>query len=259
MKKIFVRQQDGRYSASIDITIEEWKKCLCNEFVFNKTSRKMIMDWYEQPFHQATSKQVMEFNNISGKTPYNGIVVGLGKRIVKFLNRFEVIDSSEKGNSYWIIPFEGWWKKGNNHEFVWKIREQLIIALEDLGLVTPNDEKFPQQEEGFEIVPSMEGKKVSYYTNKYERNLRNREAAIRLHGCICSICGFDFEKTYGPLGNGFIEVHHIHPLSQNQQEKKINPQTDLICVCSNCHRMLHRRRNEFLMPEDLKKIVTTQK
>jgi predicted HNH restriction endonuclease len=69
------------------------------------------------------------------------------------------------------------------------------------------------------------------------------------------ICGFDFEKKYGELGKGYIEVHHIKPLSDLNEEVVVNPVTDLICVCSNCHRMLHRFRNYMVSVEELRQIV----
>ena len=54
------------------------------------------------------------------------------------------------------------------------------------------------------------------------------------------ICGFDFASTYGVLGERFIEVHHIVPLAQAGASK--TKLTDLVLVCSNCHRMLHRTK-----------------
>lgn len=104
-----------------------------------------------------------------------------------------------------------------------------------------------------------EGKKKVYYTTKYERSSKNREAAIRIHGTKCMICGFDFELTYGELGKGYIEVHHIKPLSELEAEVVIVPETDLICVCSNCHRMLHRFKKYMVSLEELKQIVEDNK
>ena len=70
------------------------------------------------------------------------------------------------------------------------------------------------------------------------------------------VCGFDFEFIYGEIGLSFIEVHHIKPLSSLDEETTINPQTDLVCLCSNCHRMIHRRRGEVLSIEQLKDIIS---
>ena len=106
-----------------------------------------------------------------------------------------------------------------------------------------------------ETVGTTEGKRAVYYTTKYERSSKNRDAAIRIHGTKCMICGFDFEQKYGELGKGYIEVHHIKPLATLEQEVVVNPETDLICVCANCHRMLHRFKNYIVPVEELKCIV----
>ncbi|MFD2168483.1 HNH endonuclease [Tumebacillus lipolyticus] len=60
----------------------------------------------------------------------------------------------------------------------------------------------------------------------------------RLH---CEVCGFDFVKVYGELGEGYIECHHTLPISEYEEDQKTKVE-DLSLVCSNCHRMLHRRR-----------------
>ena len=110
-----------------------------------------------------------------------------------------------------------------------------------------------------ETAGTTEGKRTVYYTTKYERSSKNREAAIRIHGTKCMICGFDFGQKYGELGKGYIEVHHIKPLATLEQEVVINPETDLICVCANCHRMLHRFKNYIVTVEELKYIVDDNK
>ena len=110
-------------------------------------------------------------------------------------------------------------------------------------------------QESAEPESHTEGKKKQYYTTRYERDSRNRKEAIRIHGTKCMICGFDYEKVYGELGKGYIEVHHIKPLASQEEEVAVNPETDLICVCANCHRMLHRYRNYIISVEELRSIV----
>ncbi len=105
---------------------------------------------------------------------------------------------------------------------------------------------------------AAEGTARKILTTRYERNPQNR-AAIESHGPSCQICGFDFEEAYGPLGQGFIEVHHKTPLHFLDEEVKINPIEDLTCVCSNCHRMLHRKKYTPLDAEDLRNIVKAQR
>ena len=55
----------------------------------------------------------------------------------------------------------------------------------------------------------------------------------------CEICGTSFKEKYGEIGDGFIEAHHIYPISELTEETHIN---DLILVCSNCHKIIHRKR-----------------
>lgn len=106
---------------------------------------------------------------------------------------------------------------------------------------------------------AAEGRQITYYSTKYERSSQNRDAAIRIHGTKCMICGFDFKERYGELGENYIEVHHLKPLSSQNSEVIINPETDLICVCANCHRMLHRFKNYMVSVEELKQIVKDNK
>jgi 5-methylcytosine-specific restriction protein A len=64
----------------------------------------------------------------------------------------------------------------------------------------------------------------------------------------CEACDFVFQNFYGILGKGFIECHHRTPLSQFKVEKKTTLD-DLALVCSNCHRMLHKRIDSLTIPE----------
>lgn len=57
----------------------------------------------------------------------------------------------------------------------------------------------------------------------------------------CSACGTDFEAMYGDRGRGFIEVHHTKALSTLRPGERTKL-SDLVLVCSNCHRMIHRQR-----------------
>lgn len=104
-----------------------------------------------------------------------------------------------------------------------------------------------------------EGKVKYVYGKQYERNPRNRIEAIKYHGTKCIVCGFDFEKTYGDRGKGYIEIHHIKPLSSVGEESNINPKTDLVPICSNCHRMIHRKKDNVLSIDDLKQIIKDSK
>ena len=86
-----------------------------------------------------------------------------------------------------------------------------------------------------------------------ERNPKLRQKALDIHGLHCQVCGFDFEATYGTWGKGFAEVHHVIPLHSYKGDKTVtNPKNDLAVVCSNCHKMIHRKRNITLSLDELR-------
>jgi hypothetical protein len=100
----------------------------------------------------------------------------------------------------------------------------------------------------------IEGRKLKVIVNKFERDPALRSACLLHYGPICQVCGFDFEKFYGDLGKGYCHVHHIVPLSKIREEIEVNPITDLIPLCANCHSMIHRK-SEVIHPNDLRKII----
>ena len=70
---------------------------------------------------------------------------------------------------------------------------------------------------------------------------------------FCQVCGFDFEKVYGEIGIDYIEGHHIIPVSEINNTYRTTPK-DIVLVCANCHKMLHRRR-PWLNVEQLRQLV----
>lgn len=109
---------------------------------------------------------------------------------------------------------------------------------------------------GEDYESRTEGGRKVYVSQKYERDARLKKAAIRIHGTSCQVCGFNFGLMYGEWGEGFIEVHHLHPLGDNETAERItDPVKDLIVVCANCHRMIHRKKDITLTLEELKQKI----
>ena len=113
-----------------------------------------------------------------------------------------------------------------------------------------------EQEKADSYCIEKEGGKKVYYVTRYERKPKLRKKAIEIHGTKCMACGFDFESFYGEQGKNYIEVHHVVPLSTVDEQVEVNPEKDMIVVCSNCHRMIHRRRNAVLTLDELKSMIT---
>ncbi len=92
-----------------------------------------------------------------------------------------------------------------------------------------------------------------------ERSRELRAAKIEAfrseHGCVfCEICHFDFERTYGALGAGLIEVHHTTAIA-DYQDGRVTELSDLILVCSNCHYVIHRDRHYERNYRQLREVV----
>ncbi|MFT4804051.1 MAG: 5-methylcytosine-specific restriction protein A [Psychroserpens sp.] len=100
-------------------------------------------------------------------------------------------------------------------------------------------ESFEVEEATYEILP--EGELIQVMLNKYERDPRNRDAAIAIHGLACKACGVELTDIYGELAQEFIEIHHCKPLSELGGEYLVDPSNDLVPLCPNCHSMIHRR------------------
>lgn len=106
---------------------------------------------------------------------------------------------------------------------------------------------------------SEEGSKKGCLTSYYERDPKLRAKAINIHGTKCKACGFDFEKVYGIHGKDYIEVHHLKPLYTLGKIMNINAKLDMTVLCSNCHRMVHRKKDAPLTLEDLKSKLIQRK
>lgn len=96
-----------------------------------------------------------------------------------------------------------------------------------------------------------EGGEKVYVSLRRERDPKLREDALAIHGLDCMACGFNFGRAYGALGEGFIEVHHVVPIAE-AGKTITDPATDLVVLCSNCHRMVHRKRSVCLSLDELK-------
>ena len=106
------------------------------------------------------------------------------------------------------------------------------------------------------VSNGQEAKKYRWH-RRAERNQKLSADAKKFHGSTCKVCGFNFEERYGERGKGYIEAHHIVPFAELLKEPEpvtLDPKTDFVVVCANCHRMLHRTKPAIL-PGDLKDLL----
>jgi len=101
-----------------------------------------------------------------------------------------------------------------------------------------------------------EGASRMVQVNRFERSRDARKACIALHGTACQVCGMDFKMLYGRIGADYIQVHHVVPISQIGADYQVDPTTDLVPLCANCHVMAHRRKPNPYTVAELKKRLT---
>jgi 5-methylcytosine-specific restriction protein A len=111
---------------------------------------------------------------------------------------------------------------------------------------------YPDESPTGQTFPEGTGKRVE--VNRYERDTRARKISLAHWGHRCRVCDVDFGERYGPLGQGFIHVHHLLDLSLVKPGYQVDPINDLRPVCPNCHAMLHQRRPA-LSIDELKQLL----
>jgi len=176
-------------------------------------------------------------------------------------NEFKIIDSISGvvypvhlEESYRIPGLSGFLK--SHPEITRDTKLRITIKEQDeIYEISISDELDQAVRQDLDVETYIEGGSFPILLNRSERNPELRTAAIRIHGATCMACGFNFESKYGKHGKNFIEVHHINPVSHNSRRKPVNPKTEMLVVCSNCHRMIHRNKQITLSLDDLKKLM----
>ncbi|BCE01274.1 HNH endonuclease [Marinicellulosiphila megalodicopiae] len=104
------------------------------------------------------------------------------------------------------------------------------------------DEDTPAYRDGF--PEGLLKEKLHKYKERNTELIREvkREALDKYKKLECECCNFNFSDTYGDLGAEYIEAHHLKPISSLKDEGDLTNKADIALVCSNCHRMLHRKR-----------------
>ena len=139
---------------------------------------------------------------------------------------------------------------------------EVAQALQDQGF--SEDERKDAYEQDYGDILVEEGR-VSYRNQRIRQRSRlltemARKKFLDNHGKLrCAGCGFDFEEQYDGRGKGYIEIHHLKPIHEHdiEGEKQIAEKAleKLVPLCSNCHRMVHRERDNLLSLEELRILV----
>ncbi len=115
------------------------------------------------------------------------------------------------------------------------------VFLQSLKINTNTSIEFPS-EKADDARTFADGVTVQKHC-AYEHRIRNQpiiRSKKESSGYICECCRFNFQENYGPLGESYIECHHIKPLAESKKGGEKIGLKDLAALCANCHRMIHK-------------------
>lgn len=137
------------------------------------------------------------------------------------------------------------------------IRDDLVSILQSLWeqragarmRSQANSSLVPLGEEEFDSQAEDEGHAISMLVNSFERDPKLRKACAGLHGYECKVCKQRLSDRYGKIAQHLIHVHHLRPLSGIGKRHKVDPGTDLVPVCPNCHAVIHLRKPPYAVED----------
>jgi hypothetical protein len=100
-----------------------------------------------------------------------------------------------------------------------------------------------QSTQPFDYEDYVEGQRAKREAWFFSRNPKLVRDAKERYNYQCQACLFRFDDMYPELGNGFIEIHHLNPLSERRNasaDHRLTELSQVTALCANCHRMIHR-------------------
>ncbi|WP_421752757.1 HNH endonuclease [Croceimicrobium sp.] len=149
------------------------------------------------------------------------------------------------------------WDQAQTQEDLWRLfSDHLCIKSDEDLRITPEALEDFGVAEGDRIIKEHIQLELSRRDASIVQKLK--EQTLKKHGKLqCECCSFDFLEFYGPIGANFIECHHKNHIADGE---RITKAEDLALVCSNCHRMLHRKLEDgsYNSTDSLKEIIQSQ-
>jgi predicted HNH restriction endonuclease len=196
--------------------------------------REMLTCHYNVPRRTLTGRQMSELMGW-GSSVAHAHYGKLGRRLAEELDWVPTEREGFDGYDVSKLMLGG---RAEDGAFEWTMRPQLVRALE---LLEWPELRLPG---GMSLSRSRETviERAAYtWQQTLERNSRAAKLAKAHHGHQCQACDMGFADIYGPIGDDFIEAHHLVPLAHiNLGAERAYTLKDFAVLCSNCHRMIHR-------------------
>ena len=187
----------------------------------------------------------------------------MNKYIEKFGENFNVVIYWTEPNwGYYSIPFvsikhiltkqntykeegERWMFTIENNHILYLDRKSINLDISQFYNTLSIENLFAETV-GIKSNPEGERKLTNHYALERDTSFvrKIKQAYYEINPDMpCQICGESYAKKYGELGIGYIEAHHIKPLSELKESEE-HKADDFMFVCANCHRMLHRTNSD---------------
>lgn len=123
----------GTFSCEIGITVEEWESILKNSNITTQNYKEALLDFYGEPGHKATCKELSlkYYDNAKDAQKYNVWITKFGEAVIKHLNRFKIVEDNGREHFWHVAINPG--KILSNNLFEWTLRKELVQAIENLG------------------------------------------------------------------------------------------------------------------------------
>lgn len=264
---------DGEYVCDIDITVAEWKTLLNTPYVFDEKSLIALKKWYVEPNHSCTCFDIGEKYNLHSMSA-NGVINGLGGRVQKELNRFQVkgVGKIAAGTRF-ITVMKSKESTSTPKRYVWTIRDELVQAIQELNIYPDcnckpvnvySDEELlkeiaednnPDTAKAFSYLGQPQPKKELIDTpskSGYPRNTRISKNALSKAGYRCEMDDDHelFKRRKSDLN--YTEPHHIIPMAQQGNfQHSLDVEENIISLCCNCHKKIHLGQDYEVMLEKI--------
>ncbi len=251
----FVRSQHMEeelmfYNDPLRINAEVWAELLKNKEVTTEADLNVLNTVYESKNHEIRASEIALRLNMPHHGPINLQIGRFSKRVIAE-TRVQPPLRKDGTPRWWHVPFLGY-ERGVRCP--WIMRPELATAFEMVFDGVDSELVYCGETTVEDNLALSEGTVNQVLVSRYERNRRARSMSIAHNGSQCVVCGFDFERVYGPLGKDKIHVHHLVPLSEIHEAYDVDPIRDLCPVCPNCHLIIHSKKDPFTI-EEVRRII----